>query len=96
MEAAELGVPEALIDLMHMSPCTMVTNLQPKQFLIRYAFVGDGVNYSVVIIPDMIFYLDLYMSVPCLILKCTEYVIVVKLESEALKLYCIQNRLDIC
>ena len=89
MEASELGVPEALIDLVHMSPCTVVTNLQPKQFLIRYAFAGDGVNCSVVIIPDMIFYLDLYMPVPSLILECTEYVIVVELESEVPKLYCI-------
>ena len=67
MEASELGVLEALIDLACMSPCTMVTNLQPRQFLIRYAFAGDGVNCSIVVIPDMIFYLDLYMSVLCLI-----------------------------
>ena len=72
MEASELGILEALIDLAHMSPCTMVTNLQPRWFLIRYAFASDGVSCSVIIIPDVIFYLDLHISVLCLVLECTE------------------------
>jgi hypothetical protein len=75
MEASELGVPEALIHPAHMSPCAMVTNLQLRQFLIRYAFAGDGVNCSVVVVSDVTFYLDLHMSVLCLVLECTEDVI---------------------
>ena len=50
MGASELAVLEALTDLVYMSPCAMVTNLQPRQFLIGYAFTGDGVNCSVVVV----------------------------------------------